>query len=443
MKIFFRLITILFVFPILAQEQDSLKVEKFTIHAQSTVINQFKPKFQANYSGENSLSTNAESATSLTTTVFLGVRLWKGGAFYLNPEIAGGSGLSQTLGISAAPNGETFRIGNPSPKIYVARMFYRQLFKIGSGLTTSHDEYFHNHSDFNQLADFEPIKHISFTIGKISIADYFDDNKYSHDPRTQFLSWGLMSNGAWDYPANTRGYTPSIVIEYISPNNEWRGAISLIPSVANGNEMNNDIFKANSSTFEYVRRYSIKNRKGAFRILGFYTMGNLGSYLQSLSEVSFPPSVVSTRSYGRNKYGFGLNLEQDLTNDLGLFARYSWNDGRNETWAFTEIDRSLSVGIQKNGKSWKRKNDYVGLASVISGLSKWHKMYLRAGGKGFMLGDSKLNYALENLSEFYYSAQLRENIYLTGAYQLVINPGFNADRKGPVSVFSFRLHLRM
>lgn len=444
MKLLYTLICTLYILNIFAQTPtDSLKVERFSIHAQTTVIHQYKPGFSAQYSGENSLETHEEHATSLTSTLYMGVKLWKGGSFFVNPEIAGGSGFSKTLGIAAAPNGETFRIGSPAPNIYIARAFYHQIFGLGKDLQSSKDEFFHNHSDFNQLANFEPKRHIALTIGKVSIADYFDDNKYSHDPRTQFMSWGLMSNGAWDYPANTRGYTPSMVLEYISPTHELRYGFSLIPLVANGPVMNLEFSKANSNTIEYVHHHTLKNRKGAVRILGFYTIGQMGNYQQSLSLSSIYPSIESTRLYGRNKFGIGINIEQEITSNLGGFVRASWNDGKNETWAFTEIDHSLSAGLQLNGTTWKRENDYVGIAYVISGISKDHRNYLAAGGKGFMLGDGKLNYANEHLAELYYAARLRENIFLTGDYQMIVNPGYNSDRKGPIHVFSVRVHLRM
>lgn len=439
-------LTLFIVFSVFSKhfaQTDSLKTERFTIHAQTTVITQYKPHFSALYSGENSLETQEEHVTSLTGTLFLGAKLWKGAAFFFNPEIAGGSGFSKTLGIAAAPNGETFRIGSPAPNVYVARAFYRQIFGLGEDFHSSKDEFFHNHSDFNQLANFEPKRHIAITIGKVSIADYFDDNKFSHDPRTQFMNWGLMSNGAWDYPANTRGYTPSIVLEYISPTHELRYGFSLIPLVANGPVMNGNFSKANSSTLEYVHNHTVKNRKGAIRILGFYTMGQMGNYQQSIAQSPVNPSIEITRLYGRTKYGLGINIEQEFTSNLGGFVRASWNDGKNETWAFTEIDHSLSVGLQINGKSLKRENDYIGAAFVLSGISKEHRNYLAAGGKGFMLGDGKLSYANEQLIELYYAARVRDNIFITGDYQCIVNPGYNNDRKGPINVFSLRVHLRM
>lgn len=367
-----------------ATDVDSLKAESFSIHAQTTIINQNKTSFSAKYSGLNSLTTVAESQTSLTTTLYLGARLWNGASAFLNPEIAGGSGISGALGIASATNGETYRIGDPAPKLYMARLFFTQIFSLTQASTTQA-------SDLNQLAGRIPTKYISVTLGKISISDFFDDNKFSHDPRSQFMSWGLMSNGAWDYPANTRGYTPSVVLEYVTPADELRYAFSLVPTVANGSDMDWNISKAGSNSLEYTHRYKIANQDGAIRLLGFFTNAHMGNYREAVALNPTNPNIHSVEKYGNTKYGFGINAEQNITKELGCFFRASWNDGNNETWAFTEIDRSLSAGLSLTGDSWNRKNDHVGLAYVVSGISDAHQSYLKAGGNGFILGDGNLN----------------------------------------------------
>ena len=420
-----------------AQQPDTSKNDRFSIHAQTTVINQFKPSFRVNYSGENSLLPQKESKSSITSTLFAGMRLWRGASVFINPEIAGGSGLSGTLGIAAATNGETFRIGDPAPQIYLARLFYRQVFALAT-------ETLYQPSDFNLLGEHIPTKYLAFSIGKMGVPDYFDDNKFSHDPRTQFMSWALMDNGAWDYPANTRGYTPSAVLEFVTPKHEWRYGISLVPKEANGSNMNWNISKASSHTIEYTHKHKIKNQEGAIRLLAFFTTANMGNYRQSIAFSPQNPKIESTRKYGNTKFGFGINAEQNITKDLGCFFRASWNDGRNETWVFTEIDHSLSAGLSMTGERWKRENDNMGLAWVASGISNAHRDYLKAGGKGFILGDGNLNYGWELLAEAYYSADLyKKHIYLTGAYQFIANPGYNKDRQGPVNVFSIRFHARI
>jgi len=434
-----RIISIIFLLTLshasaISQQSDSLNNDRFSIHTQTTIIKQFKPSFSAKYSGDNSLLTNYESKTSITSTLYLGARLWKGGSIFINPEIAGGSGLSGALGIAAATNGETFRIGDPAPQIYLARLFYRQIFALTAENT------YHN-SDFNIIGEHLPARYLAIIIGKIGIADYFDGNKFSHDPRSQFMSWALMSNGAWDYPANTRGYTPSLVFEYVSQKHEFRCGISLVPLTANGNTMNWAILKSVSNTIEYTHLHSIKNQPGALRLLGFFTTTDMGNYRQSIALNPQNPNITDTRKYGNTKFGFGVNVEQNFTNELGCFFRASWNDGNNETWMFTEIDRTLSAGFSMTGQRWKRDNDNIGIAYVASGISSAHSDYLKAGGKGFILGDGNLNYVWEKLAEVYYSAGLVKNrLYLSVAYQFLINPGYNSDRKGPVNIFSVRLH---
>jgi high affinity Mn2+ porin len=293
----------------------------------------------------------------------------------------------------------------------------------------------------HQLGGYVPTKYLSLTIGKIGAADYFDRNSYSHDPRSQFMSWGLMDNGAWDYPANTRGYTPSIIMEYICPKSELRYGMSLLPLMANGNTMNRNISKSRSQTLEYTHKHQVHDLNGAVRVLVFRNVTNMGNYQQSIALSPQNPDIKSTRQFGNGKYGFGISAEQQLLHDLGWFFRASWNDGKNETWVFTEIDHSISTGLSLTCNYWHRAQDNVGLAFVSSGISRPHRDYLGAGGKGFILGDGALNYRNENLTEIYYLAELvKKHIYLTGAYQLITNPGYNKDRHGPVSVFSFRLH---
>ena len=420
---------------VFAQQADSIKEERFTVHAQSTFISQYKPAFSAKYSGPNSLVTHEETQLSTTFTVFLGAKLWQGASVYFNPEVAGGSGLSGSLGVGASTNGETYRIDNPSPSFELARLYFKQIIPLNK--ETEYQE-----SNLNKLAGKIPTNYVSFTIGKICVSDFFDLNKYSHDPRTQFMSWALMNNGAWDFPANTRGYTPSIVLEWVTPKNELRYDFSLLSLVANGMEMNWNLSKAGSHTLEYTHNYSLSGEKGVLRLVTFLNTCNMGNYTESLALNPTSPNIITTRKNGRIKYGFGINAEQAINKDLGAFFRASWSDGNNETWEFTEIDRSISIGLSTTGGRWKRPQDNVGLAHVISGLSTPHLNYLKASGKGFELGDGNLDYSLENLTEFYYSFQLSNSLSLSATYQHIINPGYNKDR-GPVDVFSARLHLQI
>jgi high affinity Mn2+ porin len=231
---------------------------------------------------------------------------------------------------------------------------------------------------------------------------------------------------------------------YVTPTHELRYHLSLLPETANGSEMNWNVAKSNAHSLEYTRHYQFHGRKGAARIMLFFNTTNMGNYNQSIANNPTNPTTLSSREYGHTKYGAAINVEQEITPMLGCFFRASWNDGNNETWAFTEIDHSVSAGISLTGKKWKRENDVIGLANVSSGISTPHRDYLKHGGKAFMLGDGTLNYAWENLTEIFYKAELvPDKLFVSGAYQLLLNPGYNKDRHGPVNVFSVRVHARI
>lgn len=414
--------------------QDTVKRQQFNFHFQQTVITQTKPRFSAAYSGNNSLLTTHETASSLTTTLYGGARLWKGAEAYFNPEMSGGSGFSKTLGVAGFPNGETFRVGSAEPKIYIARLFLTQTFGWGNERDTITD-------DVNQLAGIRSKHYLSFTVGKFGMSDYFDNNVFSHDPRTQFMNWSLMSNGAWDYPANTRGYVLGLVAELGQPNWSLRFAYTMVPTEANGSAFDERLGKANTETLEYERRYKLNGQNGTLRVLGFLNNGKMGSYRDAVSQNPTAPEVNDVLGYGHKKYGFGINAEQYLTPSFGVFAKASYNDGKTQTWFFTEIDRSVSLGGVLKGTSWKRTDDEIGLAFVGNGISAQHRNYLAAGGYGFIIGDGKLNYSSELIAELYYKADAyQKKFWLTPDYQFILHPAYNRDR-GPVNVFSLRAHV--
>jgi high affinity Mn2+ porin len=427
-----------------AQIIDSAEQINWTFHFQMTVVSQSHSGFAAPYSGTNSLNNNVETgATSVTSTLFIGRKLWAGAAVYVNPELSGGSGLSEALGVAGALNGETYRIGDPSPSLSIARAYLQQNIPLG------HTEYENVTEDINQVSDKVPVNRITINAGKFSISDFFDKNSFNHDPRTQFLNWSLMSNGAWDYPANTKGYTWGIVIEIIKPS--WSFAISTVavPKIANHPELEYVFGKAHSENAEFDKKTNFNGRHGVISFLASYTASRAPSYQQGLTALTDGDTtllnVISGNAegttYGGKKTGFYLNLEQELTSSLGIFTRIGWNDGKHASWAFTEIDQTVQLGISKKGIPWKRNGDVAGLAVVVNGLSSDHRAFLKAGGYGFIIGDGKLNYAHENILETYYSAQLTTFFWLTADYQLVFNPAYNKDRKGPVNVFAIRAHI--
>jgi high affinity Mn2+ porin len=401
-----------------AQEVDTTFFnKKYSFHFQGTVVNQYKPSFSVPYSGTNSFSNKEENETSFTSTLYLGAKLNAHTFFFINPEVAAGAGLSKVLGLGDAPNGETFRVTTTEPRLYIARAYLKKFFPISENSN----------------------RYFDLVLGKISLADFFDNNKYSHDPRTQFLNWGMMSNGAWDYPADTKGYTPSFLIEYFNKHEEYRLAYALMPTLPNGSIMDWAISKSGGFSAEYVNKYQLNRQPGAIRLLAFLNRAFMGNY-----EMALVNSIESTRSYKNKKFGFGLNIEQQFNEQVGGFFKTSWNDGKNETWAFTEIDQSISLGLEINGQTWGNQEDKLGIAYVKSGLTKEHQKYLSNGGLGFSLGDGKLNYDDEKVVELYILKNIIKN-KLSGTldYQSIINPGFNADRKGPVSVYSLRLHFSL
>jgi high affinity Mn2+ porin len=402
----------------------------YTFHFQQTVISQYKPTFKAPYSGTNSLTTQAETQTSLTTTLFAGVRLWKGGELYINPEMSGGSGLSGTKGIAGFTNGETFRIGDVAPVIYLARGFFKQTFALGQATDSTEN-------NVNQIAGQTPKKYLRFIVGKFSLADYFDANAYSHDPRSQFLNWALMNNGAWDYAANVRGYTVGYVVEYGTPSVTVRFGSSEVPTTANGPDLNTDISQNYSHFFEIEKPFNFFSKPAKLRLLGYYTKTNMGNYQEAIKRSDV--DITQTRNAGRTKVGVGINVESPINDWAGYFLRFGWNDGKNETWAFTEIDQSGSLGWSFNGKIFNRPDDNFGIAYVVNGISKPHRDYLAAGGYGFIIGDGKLNYGGESIFELYYSLQINKHFWLTPDAQFVKNPAYNRDR-GPVFALSLRAH---
>ncbi len=407
--------------------------ETLQSHFQATVVTQAHPSFDAAYSGANSLQPAAEHESTVTSTLFLGARLWKGAQLYVNPEISGGSGLSKGFGVAGFPNGEAFRVGNPEPHIFLARLYLRQTLAISA--ETAPVE-----SDENQLAGTRPVRRVVVTVGRFGLSDFFDDNAYGHDPRTGFMNWADWTQGAWDYPADTRGYTWGAVVEYAAPLWAVRAAAAMEPKEANQLAMDHDVRRAHGLVLEGERSYSLLGEDGKIRLLFFSNRARMGNYDEAIHETS-PPDIVATRRPGRSKSGFGVNVEQPLTKSSGLFARLSWNDGKNESWAYAEIDRSACAGYVDHPGWWHREKDEVGVALIADGLSSPHRDYLAAGGYGFMLGDGRLRYGIEQIAEAYARAVFG-SISATLDYQFIRDPAYNRDR-GPVHVFGFRLHVEL
>lgn len=428
-----------------AQAQDTLQEARGAAHFQFTAISQGHFAFKSDYAGKNSLQSKAQwGATSITSTLFLGKRLWKGAAFYLNPEISGGEGLSGALGVGGGLNGETYRVARPSPSIYVARAYLQQHIALPAAEWTMTDD------DINQVKMLVPTRRLTLSAGRLELSDFFDDNKYAHDAREQFSNWALMANGAWDYPANTRGYNYIAQAEWAIPGWAARISTAAVPTAANGANLEYGFNGKHSEALQLDRFYKLKNKPGAVRLLYSQNFSRQPAYRSGLQALITGDSATlrifegereGTAPRGK-KLAVGISAEQELSQDMGAFMRIGWNDGKYATWAFTEIDRSLSFGLNINGNRIKRPDDVLGIGIAINGLSQPHRDFLRAGGYGFILGDGTLNNAPEQIAEIYYCARFTHFCFLTLDYQLVVNPGYNAAR-GPVSAVAMRAHVRI
>jgi len=425
-----------------AQNREALFSDSgWSTHFQFTGVVQGHPDFSVPYSGLNSLQSRHEQAFSTTATLYIGRRLWRGASIYFNPEMAGGKGISSTLGIAGFPNGETFRIGDPAPTVYVGRLFFRQYIALGK------TQYEDVTDDANQVIEKVPVSRLTLNIGKFCMADFFDNNTVSHDPRTDFMNWALMNNGSYDYAANTRGYTLGFVAEWVNPGWAIRFGTALMPVYANGSELDFHYFQTSSETLEFEKNYSIYGRKGTARILGYYNRSKAPNYNEVVQEkingTDTSLDVIYGKKYGGQKFGLGLNAEQELSHSVTAFIRLGWNDGKTATWAFAEIDNTISGGIRIYGKGWKRPVDNLGIAFLSNGLSSGHRNFLNAGGYGFMIGDGKLpNYTRENIVEVFYQVKLFKAIWGSLDYQFVGHPAYNRDR-GLVHVFAARVHIEL
>lgn len=426
------------------------KPEPYNIHFQSTYIYQYKPWITSPYQGKNSLDSNEEKQNSITATLYMGARLWKGAEVYVNPELAGGSGLSSALGMAGSSNGETFRVGSSSPTLYLARAYVKQTFTLRNrwsrkmGMLNTQEQ----SSDANQLAGYSPLNYLRIYAGKLSLPDIFDNNAYANSARSQFANWALMNNGAWDFAANTRGYTYAFVTELQLGKMNYKAAISSVPLTANGPKLSTDPYDGFALNGEVSRSIKIRGKQGNIRLLGFYNATLAARYSTAIrlsKTYGTKPDIsrADTSGFTNSKYGVCLNFDQQLSNTFGLFGRVGWNNGESATWCFTEIDQTATVGLSANGNKWNRPADDCGIALVANGISQDHQKYLEIGGYGFILGDGTLAYAPEFVCEVYYSFKpLRQGIWFTGDYQFCLNPGYNADR-GPVNIFSFRLHAKL
>ena len=404
--------------------------EDWSIHAQYTLIGEGYLRFRSPYQGTNSLPRGGQFRETMSQTTYLGRRLWNGGELYFNPEFNQGFGLADTIGLAGFPNGEAQKAGEHVPKLNVARLYLKQTIGLGGGQEFIAD-------GPNQIAGPSDVSRITIYAGKMAANDLFDNNSYAHDPRGDFMNWAVWEGGAYDYAADQKGYTDGVAVDFNQKDWAFRFGYFLEPKFSNSRDLDTLVFQRGGYNAEIERRYEISSQPGRLRVLGFVNRALMGSYSQALM---LPDLAIAQTRKVRFKTGFVVNLEQAISDDLGVFSRFSYNDGSNEIMSFTDIDRSGQLGMNLKGGSWGRPDDVIGVAGVVNALSRRKADFLAAGGLGILIGDGKLNYATENIIEAYYRYRLTEFVAVTFDYQLFVNPAYNQAR-GPVSVLSGRVHL--
>jgi high affinity Mn2+ porin len=416
------------------------ETSRYWISGQANIVFQWHPTFPALYSGTNSLTPQAQSATTHVLTVYTGYELTHTTEVFADGEYATGGGIGKAFGLAGYTNLDAVRTVQGVPLAsapYLARLMIRQIIPLSDDTVAAERDPLH-------LATTVPARRLEFRFGKFDLADYFDQNTWGSDSHLQFLNWTVDNNGAWDYAANTRGYTDGVLLEYFDHWFAARFAEVLEPKIANGINLDANIAQARAANLEVEADGSlIANRKGAVRLLSYLNQADMGNYNQAIADFlagkTSTPNIISTRRQGRHRYGFGLNLEQEITDRVGVFGRLGWSDGHNESWAYTEDDRTAEVGVFFAGSSWHRRNDRAGAAFVANGVVAAHARYLALGGLGFLLGDGGLTYGSEKIVESFYTAHLWRGLFGSFDFQHINNPGYNQVR-GPVTVTTVRFH---
>jgi high affinity Mn2+ porin len=404
------------------------------LHAQSTFLWQGYPPFRSPYQGPNSLPGSGEGRETWDATLYAGVRLWQGAELWVNPEIDQGFGLADTLGIAGFPSGEAYKVGFSDPYARLPRTFIRQTIDLGGGAEKVE-------AGANQFAGSETANRLVLTVGKFAVTDVFDNNKYAHDPRNDFMNWALADTGTFDYAADAWGYTYGGAAEWYQGNWALRGGVFDLSTIPNSTDLDSS-FGQFQWIGEIEGRYALWGLPGKLAVTGFLSRGRMGTFADAIALAQItggPADIAAVRQY-QSRGGVSLNLEQAITADLGAFVRAGWANGDIEPYEFTDIDRTAAAGLSLNGKQWGRPDDTVGLAGVVNGISKVHQEFLNDGGLGILVGDGALPHpGPEQIIETYYSYALSASTHLTADYQFVANPGYNEDR-GPVNVLSARLH---
>ncbi|MGC2639375.1 MAG: carbohydrate porin [Acidobacteriaceae bacterium] len=415
---------------------------RYWISGQANVIFQGKPGFHAPYQGPNSLDNASEYKTSLVETLYLGFQphrnLRYDTDFLVDVESAGGRGLGEALGLAGFTNLDVVRNPNLGTAPYLARGVIHQTFGLTKELAETDRDQF-------SLATQVPVRRFEVRVGKMGANDFIDQNEVATDSHLQFLNWAVDDNGAWDYAADTRGYTVGGLVEYEDRNWSFRYGIFAMPTVANGIALDWAWSRARGQNWEYELRHSfVPGRKGTTRLLAYRNNAHMGNYRLAVDHyfagLTLRPEITSVERFETPKYGFGWNNEQEITANLRVGTRFGWNDDQEESFAYTEVGQTVQVAADYAGERWHRAQDKVGVAFVSNAIKKDHQNYLKYGGLGFLLGDGRLNYGRENIVEGYYNWHAWKGLFYALDTQHIDNPGYNRDRGG-VWVFSVRGHV--
>src|ERR1700761_9123082 len=416
-----------------------LIADRIWISGQANFIFQAHGPFHSPYAGANSFQSRVEmTALSRVLTLYTGVKLARWTEFIFNAEEAGGKGLSQALGMAGFVNLDVVRNPSLGQGVYAARYFIHQTFPLTADRIEVQPNPFY-------LQKSIPRRRIEFIMGKMGMVDFFDNNSVGSDSHLQFTNWAIDNNGAYDYAANTRGYTVAAIVTYAGPKLTARYAEALMPTVANGIDLDADLRRARADNLELDWRPQwFQGLDTRIRPLAYLNHANMGDYGKSidgyLNGTDKTPDVTLYRRQGTLKQGFGLNLEQELPANFNAFMRLGWNEGHHESFAYTEMNSTFAIGAELTGEGWRRPLDQIGSAFETGGISNKHRQYLALGGLGFILGDGRLNYGRENISETYYNAHILSGLYMAVQLSYVGTPGYNRDR-GPVIVPGVRAHV--
>ena len=421
----------------IAPPPDSVSAsERLAIHGQLTYVEQETGSFNAPYAGPNSLSPRHGKETA-DATLYVGARLWAGAEGWLAVEIDQGFGLNNTLGLAGFTSGEAYKVGRNKPYLRLPRAFIRQTVNLGEA-NEAHEAVA---GAANQLADVRSADRFVFTLGKFAVTDVFDASQYSHDPRSDFFNWAVIDAGTFDYAADAWGFTVGSAAEW------YRGAWTLRAGLFDlSNVPNSEHLDPGAHEFQIVleaeKRHELFGLSGKALVTYYQSRGRMGLLEDAISlaqRTGGPVDAAAVRQY-RSRVGVSIALEQQLDTDLALFARAGAAGGNVEVYEFTDIDRTVALGLSIKGTRWSRTRDTAGLAGIINDISATRERYLDAGGLGVLIGDGRLPHpGREQILETYYSVAIPAQAFVTFDYQRVTNPAYNRDR-GPVSILAVRLH---